>query len=351
MTAGEPERLGAEDYLALVLAGDRDTAIDHLLSRLYRGARFSDLVTSIITPAQHEVGRRWETNTLTVADEHAATSITEAAIAVVASEARRRLTAPRSDRAPRVVAACVEDEWHTLPVRMVAEALILDGLDVTFLGPSVPAAHLTSYLETARPDACVLGCAVMSHLPALRRCVDGAHTAGVPVLVGGRALGGLPERAEAVGADAWSDDASEAAAVMAQWTRRRPKLRHVRTRPGDAPGTFMEAALLERPPTDLVSAVVDDLLLRYPRLASFSTSDLDRTREDVEHIMRHAAAALAVADPIVFFDFTEWLLRILDARHVPLEAIVNGYSAIATVVRADMPNAALLVESALTLFS
>src|SRR4051812_30012354 len=254
-------------YLALVERGDRDGAIDYVLALLDRGWTLASVVASVLAPVQVEIGRRWEANELTVADEHAATGICDAVFAVAAAEARR-CTPPRvAGGRPNVVAACAEDEWHALPLRMAAEVMTCEGVDVTFLGPSVPPSHLSSYLDVARPDACLLSCTVISHLPSLRRCIDAAHAAGVPVIAGGRALGEGAWRAQRLDADAWANDAPTATAIAQAWARQPPAINRPPAGGHDAQTAQLEVAVLERPTAHRIDAIMDVLLLLYPRLA------------------------------------------------------------------------------------
>src|SRR5206468_1170426 len=104
MPRGRPD----QHYFGLVERGDRDGAIDYVLTLLDSGWNLASVVSSVLAPVQVEIGRRWEANELTVADEHAATGICDAVFAVAAAEARRR-TSPRvAEGRPNVVAACAE---------------------------------------------------------------------------------------------------------------------------------------------------------------------------------------------------------------------------------------------------
>jgi methanogenic corrinoid protein MtbC1 len=79
ITAAEVERF--VDHLA---RRDRRSAVRQALGWLDAGASVQDLVQGLLAPAQAEVGRRWEANRWSVADEHAATAITDAVLAALA---------------------------------------------------------------------------------------------------------------------------------------------------------------------------------------------------------------------------------------------------------------------------
>jgi methanogenic corrinoid protein MtbC1 len=115
-TAAEVERF--VDHLA---RRDRRSAVRQALGLLDTGASVQDLVQGLLGPAQAEVGRRWEANRWSVADEHAATAITDAVLAALAW----RIEAAEDQG--HVVVTCAEGEWHSLPARMVAEVLRVHG--------------------------------------------------------------------------------------------------------------------------------------------------------------------------------------------------------------------------------
>ena len=175
------------EFLNILADGDPRAAA-RLANRLVNaGVPLSSVVLDLLAPAQVEVGRRWQVADWTVAHEHAATAATDAALAAaVLYGGSRHEFAPHG---PTLVVACAEGEWHTMPSRMAAEVLTAAGLRVTLLGPSLPAAHLQTYLTMVQPTALGLSCTLPLNLPGARRCVLAAHEVGVPVIAAGRAFG------------------------------------------------------------------------------------------------------------------------------------------------------------------
>jgi methylmalonyl-CoA mutase cobalamin-binding subunit len=105
-----------------------------------------------------------------------------------------------------VVVACAEGDDHSLPARMVAAYLTYVGWRVIFLGATLPADDLGAYLADEQPAVLLLSCSSTANLVGARACVRVSHDAGVPVVVGGRAFGAGPGRAQAIGADVWIND-------------------------------------------------------------------------------------------------------------------------------------------------
>jgi hypothetical protein len=99
----------------------------------------------MLAPAQVEVGIRAQRDDWSVADEHAATAITEVVLSVLAL----RQPAPT----PRPAPICVttpSGEWHGLAARMVAEGLRARRWDAIFLGTDLPDDHLGRFLHRLR---------------------------------------------------------------------------------------------------------------------------------------------------------------------------------------------------------
>jgi len=292
---------------------------------LHRGMSPAAFVEQVLVPAQEEVGRRWQANEYTVPQEHAATAVADAVLATLSAQ-----SLPPPGIPGRIVSCCVEGEWHTLPLRMVSDALVMQGRDVIYLGPSVPSPQLTGFLRDIDPVALLASCTAANRFVGARRTIEAAHDAGIPVVIGGRALGTSSARADSLGADAWASSASTLGEVLARWTDRRPELAH-------AYDVGPEQAPLEHPRQGLVEDCLNLLLERLPRLREMTATQVDRTREDLAYIMQFCGAALISHDPTVLHEFTIWLRDVLAARGVPAASVKAGYDAIAEVLGPDFP--------------
>ena len=175
------------------------------------GTAADELIVDLLAPAEREVGARWARREWSVAQEHAATAVVDAALAMLALEHEPAL--PTGAR--RAVVACVEGEWHSLPARMAAELLRLEGWDVVFLGPSVPADDLGAHVRDLEPDVAGLSCSVPLFLTGAQRSIEACRDAGVPVVAGGAGFGEAGEWSVALGAAAWLPDARSAGGALA----------------------------------------------------------------------------------------------------------------------------------------
>ena len=193
-------------YLQAQLAGDRREASRLVVENgLERGLSWAD-VHRVIQNAQNEIGRLWQEDRITIAQEHMATAISQ----VVLSHVYQYADVPRLN-GKKVVVACVEGELHDFPSRLVADALDLAGFAVRFLGASVPTEHLLSMLEREKPDLLVLSATMSFNVPALRTAVTRvrAENPGLPIAIGGGACIWNERLAEELAADLAGCDAAE----------------------------------------------------------------------------------------------------------------------------------------------
>lgn len=203
-----------QSYLAAVRAGERHRAFDLIEKARSADLDLRTLYLEVFQPALREVGRLWQENLLTVAEEHLATAITQAAMLRLYSHAE----IPYGGSGPCVIAACAETERHEIGLRMLCDFLDLEGWDTVFLGASVPAESLVQMVGERKPAVVALSCAIAPHLPQLRTTIaavrDAAGTQQPLILVGGRPFLDRPQLIHSVGADLTARDASEAARLL-----------------------------------------------------------------------------------------------------------------------------------------
>jgi methanogenic corrinoid protein MtbC1 len=207
MTADQAQ----ERYLAAIRVGSRREALAVVDDALREGMDARTLYLQVFQPSMHEIGRLWQENRITVADEHLATAITQLAM----SRLYEQLFGDRVDAGPLLVAACAQDERHELGLRMICDLLELDGWDTVFLGASVPIEDLVEMVKARKPEVVALSASITPHLARVREAVAAIREAmpgDAPVIaIGGRAFAGNAALAERMGADITAKDAVEVA--------------------------------------------------------------------------------------------------------------------------------------------
>jgi methanogenic corrinoid protein MtbC1 len=318
-----------DDYFDALRRVDPAAASDHVLGLLDEGVPLATIVTDVLAPAQVRVGEMWEAGAWGVADEHAATAVTETALISLVAAAP---PAPSRTRAPHVALACAEGEWHTQPARMAGAIAQAAGARVTLLGPSLPAAQLGRRLRAGDVDVLALSCTLPTNLLGAALCIREAHAAGVPVVAGGGAFAGRAARALAIGADAFAVSADALAGPV-------PALLG---RSVDVP---TEVFVLDGADRCTLDDVYEQLVALHPGLTALSAEQQTRTREDLQWMARFAAAAVLTGDRDVLDDFLAWTRRVLDAQVTPA-VLATGAAVLAEAFDPVAPVGARLLRAA-----
>lgn len=198
-----------EAYMVALNNGDRRKALSVVQEALGTGVDIRDIYLDVLQPAMYEVGRLWEVNQFTVAQEHLATAITQSVMAQIYPN-----VFARTPRGLTMVATCIGGELHELGMRTVADFFELDGWDVFYLGVNVPTADVVRMVDDRRADLLAISVTLGSHVVQAREliaAVRAAPNAGrVKIMVGGQPFGRSPTVAQSIGADFTARDAREA---------------------------------------------------------------------------------------------------------------------------------------------
>lgn len=328
-------------WTAVAVHRDEFAAADLVFCALDNGMPAETALLDVIAPVQMKVGTEWAANRLTVAQEHAASAIAERVVAALAHHPATR-TQPRLGR---VTVACVEQEWHSLPARLLAEVLTLRGWQVDFLGAQVPTPHLISHLHHTGADAVALSSSLPTRLPTAHAAISACQAVGVPVLAGGAAFGTDGRYARLLGADAWAPDARSAAQRLMDGIPA-PNLTAGRLQIDDLRHLAdQEYTLVARTQGQLVKQVLTGLRARFPAMAAYTGLQRERTAEDVAHIIEFLSVALYTDDDDLFTTFMTWTAGILTARHVPAHSL-RPVLDILTAELKDFPRTTRLLDSA-----
>lgn len=204
----------AAEYLQALRRGDRREAFAVVDRALDAGGELRALYIDVVQPAMREIGRLWQDNVISVAEEHVATAITQAAM----SRIFERVFEWREQRTPKLIAACADEERHQMGLRMLCDLLELEGWETVYLGASVPIESLVDIIAKQEPDAVAISATIAPHIPRVRDAIAAIRAASLarqPVIaVGGRAFLSDPTLASRIGADITAADADEAVRML-----------------------------------------------------------------------------------------------------------------------------------------
>jgi methanogenic corrinoid protein MtbC1 len=190
----------AARYVDALLAGDRRGAAAMILAAARGGTPVSAIYLHVLGPALHEVGRLWQVNRISVAEEHYCTAATQEVMARLHPWV---FAADRGGR--RLIASAVEDELHEVGARMVADFFEMAGWDAYYLGASTPTSDLVAAITARRADLLAVSATMTRSVAAVRDLVQRVRAdrdaAATPILVGGYPFNLAPGLWRHVGAD------------------------------------------------------------------------------------------------------------------------------------------------------
>lgn len=176
-----------EKYLGFALKRKKQDALLYL-GGLADSGKFNLLgMFHILAEAQHKIGSLWSKGTITVADEHYTTEVTQEAIDLLSSKLK---TVHRKKIGSALIANFVEGEYHTVGLKMFSELLKSYGWEVQFFQSSLHVASLFKYLETAGKRFDLICCSITMEFniddlkSILKILKTNIHTRNMRILIG-----------------------------------------------------------------------------------------------------------------------------------------------------------------------
>ncbi|AMM51985.1 hypothetical protein TH61_13455 [Rufibacter sp. DG15C] len=199
----------AEKYLDFLLKGKRNQAIELIMQEVERGVPVKDIYLGVFQPVQHQIGRLWQKNKISVAQEHFCTAATQWAMSQLYPQ-----VFGTERNGLKLVSTCATGDLHELGVRMVSDFFEMEGWDTYYLGSNVPVPSLLSALRDQKPDLLLLSATMTYHVPAVEAAIQAVRAAqdlkDLKIMVGGYPFNTAEELWQQVGADGYSKDAQEA---------------------------------------------------------------------------------------------------------------------------------------------
>ncbi|NDJ74898.1 MAG: hypothetical protein GYB65_01455 [Chloroflexi bacterium] len=196
-------------YLQAVLNGDRLAAQDVVLSAIAQGLTVRQVYLDVFQPALYEIGALWEQGQVSVAQEHLATVITQTILSRIYTDVT--LT-PRNGRS--AIVACLDENYHEIGPRMIADFLHMAGYDTRFLGANTPRESLLHMIDDIKPDVVGLPSTMQHHVDVVQQAIEHIRADFASyrptIMVGGIAFNLVDGLWQRVGADVWRSDGGQA---------------------------------------------------------------------------------------------------------------------------------------------
>ncbi len=187
--------------LRLLLERNRREAAAYVVSLAKEYPSPESLFQSLLAPVLHFIGRLWQSNKASVADEHAAFEICRYIVFRFCDSLIREPMKPK-----KAFVGCVTGEEHALAAEMTAELLNLKGWTVFFSGRSAPIEETVRSARQFQPDLIFLSVSLIPNLPQARDLIMALRT---PLPVARIILGGAAALAAKHIMDKWADVVAE----------------------------------------------------------------------------------------------------------------------------------------------
>jgi methanogenic corrinoid protein MtbC1 len=210
-------------YIERILALDSAGAMQLIESNATDAASIFDLYLHVLQPAQREIGRLWQVNSISVAVEHYATATAQQILHRLS-----RMVPPRTRRNARIIGICGEGEHHCVGLEMVCSLCQLDGWDTYFVGANTPTDPAIQLARQLQPDIIAVSMTTLLALQNTRLLIAKLKEAmpGTAVVAGGYAATLGQDLWKSFGADAYAADAIAALPAMERILEERKANQH-----------------------------------------------------------------------------------------------------------------------------
>ena len=221
ITEGSPLAPLATQYLAALLRGERHEASRLILEAVEHGTPVRDLYLQVFERTQREIGRLWQLNQISVAQEHYGTAATQ----LIMSQLYPHIFGGEKTGGT-VVVACVSGDLHEIGARIVSDFFEMDGWHTHFLGANVPAPAVVQTVIQQRASVLAVSATITYHVRAVVELIAAVRRTpecdGLVILVGGYPFNVAPALWRKVGADGFAASAQEAVALADRLTSLAP---------------------------------------------------------------------------------------------------------------------------------
>ncbi len=199
----------AHSYFDALRQGRRADAARMIVDAVRNGASVRDIYLHVFQPSQREVGRLWQLNQMSVAQEHFCTAATQ----VIMSQLYPAIFGSARN-GKRLVATGVGGELHEIGLRMVADFFEMEGWDTHYLGANLPTSSVAEAVSEQQPDVLAISATMVFHVKLVSDVIR--QVRAIPrekplgILVGGYPFNVDPQLWRHVGADGSAFDAAGA---------------------------------------------------------------------------------------------------------------------------------------------
>ena len=206
---GNPFYEMADQYLQTILTGDRQVASKLILDSVAQGTSIMDIYLHVFQPVQQEIGRLWQTNQVSVAQEHFCTIVTQMIMSALYPQIFAKTKVGQT-----AILTSVGGELHEIGIRMVADFLEISGWDTYYLGANTPTESIIRSIIQQNAKVIAISATISFHVSLVTDLIAQIRAnplvSSVKIMVGGYPFNISQDLWKKVGADGYAKDAKEA---------------------------------------------------------------------------------------------------------------------------------------------
>ncbi|PYZ98169.1 cobalamin-binding protein [Alteribacter lacisalsi] len=174
------------DFVEALLAGDQGESF-HIVNRLRETQSRLSIYHNLVTPAMYDIGRLWEENKISVADEHLATGVCDFVLSQTEFDLVQK---PLSSKKPKAMFFSIADEWHQLGIKMVSILFKEHGWNVRYLNANLPQDHALNNAKVWKPDLIGMSISLAYRAPDLSGYIEAFEKlpSKPAIMIGGRVM-------------------------------------------------------------------------------------------------------------------------------------------------------------------
>lgn len=195
-TAGSEPLTAWSDALRVALESFDDSGANAVFDEAFSRLTLETVAEGVVLPVMREIGNRWESGEISVAQEHFATGVIRGRLLSVARNWG-------AGTGPLALLACPPGESHDLGLISFGVVLHSRGWRITYLGPDTPIDTVSQAVGGLHPDAIVLAALDPAPFESATQELTELASRGRLLIAG---AGATPELAQRLGAGVLDED-------------------------------------------------------------------------------------------------------------------------------------------------
>ncbi len=197
-------------YISYLLNKDRKNAESIILNAVKDGINIKDIYLKVFQRSQYYIGELWQNGTISVAQEHYCTAITQTVMSYLYQYIFQTAKIGKN-----FLSFCITEELHDLGLKMITDLIEMTGFDTFYLGANVPIKQIEEAINEYKADVVGISITMATQINALVNLIQTIRSiktaTKIKIIVGGYCLNRSETLWKKTGADEFARDGDEAA--------------------------------------------------------------------------------------------------------------------------------------------